>query len=88
MNGVNRFLGDSPIRVLIKLILISFLVGIVMSAFGWSPVDIVYGIRSFFLELWNMGFARRSTASSAISCSARRSSCRPSSCCGPVSYRR
>ena len=56
MNGVNRFLGDSPIRVLIKLSLISFLVGIVMTTFGWTPADVVYAVRSFFLNLWNMGF--------------------------------
>ena len=36
---MTRFLGDSPLRVLLKLIIISFLVGLVMSAFGWSPFD-------------------------------------------------
>ena len=34
---VNRFLGDSPVRVLLKLLLASFVVGMVMHAFGWSP---------------------------------------------------
>ncbi|MBD0413238.1 DUF6460 domain-containing protein [Oryzicola mucosus] len=53
---MTRFLGDSPLRVLIKLIVISFLVGIVMNAFGWSPYDVIYGIRDFFLDIWNMGF--------------------------------
>ena len=57
MSAVARFLGDSPLRVLLKLIVVSFLVGIVMSAFGWSPLDIVEGIRRFFVEIWNMGFA-------------------------------
>ena len=57
MSAVARFLGDSPLRVVLKLIVVSFLVGIVMSAFGWSPLDIVDGIRKFFLEIWNMGFA-------------------------------
>lgn len=56
MSGMTRFLGDSPLRVLIKLIVISFLVGIVMNAFGWSPYDVIYGIRDFFLDIWNMGF--------------------------------
>jgi hypothetical protein len=27
-----------------------------MSAFGWSPYDIVMGIRNFFLDIWNLGF--------------------------------
>ncbi|MET0597044.1 MAG: DUF6460 domain-containing protein [Mesorhizobium sp.] len=56
MSGLTRFLGDSPLRVLLKLVIISFLVGIVMSAFGWSPFDVVYGIRDFVLDLWRMGF--------------------------------
>ena len=57
MSGLTRFLGDSPLRVLLKLIVVSFLVGIVMSAFGWSPYDVVYAIRDFFMRIWNMGFA-------------------------------
>lgn len=57
MSALTRFLGDSPLRVLLKLIVVSFLVGIVMSAFGWSPFDVLYGIRDFFLDLWHMGFA-------------------------------
>ena len=56
MSGLTRFLGDSPVRVLLKLIVVSFLVGIVMSAFGWSPFDVLYGIRDFVLDLWYMGF--------------------------------
>jgi len=52
-DGVNRFLGDTPARVLIKLVLIS----LVMSAFHWTPYDILYGIRDFVLRLWNMGFS-------------------------------
>ena len=52
-----RFLGDSPLRVFLKLVVISFLVGIVMSAFGWSPFDVLQGIRDFFVDIWNMGFS-------------------------------
>lgn len=56
MSALNRFLGDSPLKVLLKLIVISFLVGLVMSAFGWSPLDVLYRIEDFFLGIWNMGF--------------------------------
>lgn len=56
MSALYRFLGDSPLRVLLKLIVVSFLVGIVMHAFGWSPLDVIYGVRNFFLDLWNLGF--------------------------------
>lgn len=56
MSALTRFLGDSPLRILLKLIVVSFIVGLVMSAFGWSPLDVVYGIRDFFVDLWHMGF--------------------------------
>ncbi len=56
MSALNRFLGDSPGRVLIKLIVMSFLVGIVMSVFGWSPYDVAYGIRDLILNVYYMGF--------------------------------
>ncbi|MCC2097567.1 MAG: DUF6460 domain-containing protein [Rhizobiaceae bacterium] len=57
MQALSRFLGDSPFRVLIKLIVVSFLVGLVMSAFGWSPYDILYGIQSVLERIWRTGFA-------------------------------
>jgi len=56
MSAVNRFLGDSPLRVLIKLIVISFLVGIVMSVMGWSPYDVIYAVRDFVLYVYDTGF--------------------------------
>ena len=56
MSALTRFLGDTPLRVLLKLLVVSFLVGLVMNAFGWSPLDVFDGIRNFFLDLWNMGF--------------------------------
>ncbi|TPK36291.1 MULTISPECIES: DUF6460 domain-containing protein [unclassified Mesorhizobium] len=56
MSALTRFLGDTPLRVLLKLLVVSFLVGLVMTAFGWSPMDVLYGIRKFVLDLWNLGF--------------------------------
>lgn len=56
MSALYRFLGDSPLRVVLKLVVVSFLVGLVMSAFGWSPLDVLYGVRNFFLDIWNLGF--------------------------------
>ncbi len=57
MSAITRFLGDSPLRIILKLLVISFLVGVVMSAFGWSPYDVLWQVRKFFLDIWNMGFA-------------------------------
>lgn len=57
MNGsVTRFLGGSPGRVLIQLIAMSFVVGIILSALGVSPYDIVNGFRRLIERIYNMGF--------------------------------
>ena len=38
-NGVNGFLGDTPVRVIIKLLILSVAVGFLMSIFGLYPDD-------------------------------------------------
>lgn len=53
---LNTFLGDSLGRTIIKLLIISFVVGIVMSALDFTPWDVWYGIRDFFVSLYNLGF--------------------------------
>src|SRR5690606_18601804 len=57
VSALTRFLGDSPLRVIVKLVVISFIVGFVMSAFHWSPWDVFYAFRDTVLHIWNMGFA-------------------------------
>ncbi|MCY6382506.1 DUF6460 domain-containing protein [Hoeflea prorocentri] len=58
MSGnLNRFLGDTPGRTLIKLIVLSFIVGAVMAAFNWYPMDVVRAIVDFIRNLWELGFA-------------------------------
>lgn len=57
MSGaLTRFLGDSPLRVVVKLTVFSVIVGVVMSAVGWSPRTIYDGIIDFFQRLWSLGF--------------------------------
>jgi hypothetical protein len=53
---VTRFLGDTPGRTLIKLLVVSFIVGVVMSVMDWYPIDIYYWLRGFVLYLWDFGF--------------------------------
>lgn len=57
MSGLARFLGDTPLRVFLKLLVVSFLVGVVMSAFGWSPFDVLQWAEDTLLRIWSMGFA-------------------------------
>ena len=55
-DNVNRFLGGPPLAVLGKLILLSILIGVVLSALGLDPWDIVSSIRRLFRNIWDMGF--------------------------------
>jgi hypothetical protein len=53
---VNRFLGGSPLAVLGKLILLSILIGVVLSALGLDPWNIVKSVTDLIRNVWNMGF--------------------------------
>lgn len=55
-NRLYQFLGDSPARVAVKLIVLSVIAGVVMSAVGWTPRTILDGIVRFFQRLWDLGF--------------------------------
>lgn len=54
---VNRFLGDSLGRTIVKLVVVSLVVGFVMTVFGWAPMDLVNSVRNFILEIWHRGFS-------------------------------
>jgi hypothetical protein len=54
--GASRFFGGSPLAVLAKLILISILVGVVLSAIGLDPLNIFYSLRQLARGIWEMGF--------------------------------
>ena len=53
---VYRFFGGSPGRVLVQLVVISFVVGIVLNALGVSPYDIVNGLKDLAFRIYAMGF--------------------------------
>jgi hypothetical protein len=55
-NAANRFFGGSPLAVIGRLILVSILVGVVLSALGLDPFDIVQSIQRLAQSLWNLGF--------------------------------
>jgi hypothetical protein len=55
-DGLQRFLGGSPIAVAFRLILLSILVGVVLAAIGFDPWNIVYSIRLLFQRIWDLGF--------------------------------
>jgi hypothetical protein len=53
---VTKVFGGSPMAVLGRLILLSILIGVVLSALGIDPFDIVHSIERLIRSLWNLGF--------------------------------
>jgi len=56
-NGsMSRLLGGSPLAVIGRLVLVSILVGVVLTALGLDPFDIMRSIERLLRHIWNMGF--------------------------------
>ena len=53
---VTRVFGGSPLAVLGRLILVSILVGVILSALGLDPFDIMRSIERLIRHIWDMGF--------------------------------
>jgi hypothetical protein len=54
--SVDRFLGGSPLAVFFKLVLLSILIGVVLSALGLDPLNIIRSIEHLVRTIWDMGF--------------------------------
>lgn len=53
---MQSFFGGNPALVLIRLSVISLIVGVMLSALGLSPFDIIESIKAFVVRIYNMGF--------------------------------
>ncbi len=53
---MERFIGGSPTGVLVRLIILSIIVGIVLAALGLEPFDIFDGVRRLAERVYNMGY--------------------------------
>lgn len=51
-----RFFGGSPAAVLMRLIAVSFVLGVILSALGVSPFDIINGLRNLFQRIYELGW--------------------------------
>ena len=52
----NTLLGGNPLGVLIRLVLISLVVGIVLSALGITPQNLFYHLDILARRLYDLGF--------------------------------
>ncbi|PPD28111.1 MAG: integrase [Hyphomicrobium sp.] len=52
----NDILGGNPLGVLVRLVVLSIVVGIVLSAFGITPANFFYNINIIARRIYDMGF--------------------------------
>ncbi|MBZ0228080.1 MAG: DUF6460 domain-containing protein [Bauldia sp.] len=55
-NGVARFFGGSPLWVLVRLALLSILVGVILAAIGLDPWNIWRSLERLVRTVMNMGW--------------------------------
>jgi hypothetical protein len=51
-----RIFGGNPVSVIIRLVLLSVVVGIVLSALGITPANLFYHLDLLLRRLYDMGF--------------------------------
>ena len=52
---MTKVFGGTPLAVLGRLVLLSILVGVILSALGLDPFDIIHSIERLIRSIWNMG---------------------------------
>ena len=55
-NPLDRFFGGPPVWVLLRLAILSLIVGLVLSALGVSPYEIFTGLRRLVVQIYELGF--------------------------------
>lgn len=52
----NPIFGGNPLAVVIRLVLLSIVVGVILSALGITPDNLVYSIRLLASRIYHFGF--------------------------------
>jgi hypothetical protein len=56
-NGsIDRFFGGSPVWVLVRLILLSVVIGVLLSALGLDPWNILQSVERLIRRIFNLGW--------------------------------
>lgn len=53
---MERFFGGNPGIVVLRLMIISVIVGVLLSALGLNPMDIIDSFKKLLIRIYNMGF--------------------------------
>ena len=55
-DNFSKFLGGSPLSVLVKFVLLSILVGAMLAFFGLTPGSLLHSLQRGFEEIFGFGF--------------------------------
>lgn len=55
-NGLENFLGGSPVNVAVRLFFISLVVGALLMWLELRPIDILRGVQNFIDRVYDLGF--------------------------------
>jgi hypothetical protein len=55
-SSTSQFFGGSPLGVVVRLVLLSVVVGVILSALGLDPWNIFQSLERLVRALWEMGF--------------------------------
>src|ERR1700738_1167659 len=53
---IHRFFGGPPLAVIVRLILLSILVGVILAAIGLDPWNIIESVRALIVHVSTRGF--------------------------------
>ena len=53
---VTRFFGGPPLSVILRLVLLSILIGVILEVLGLDPWNIIESLKRLVLHIWDMGF--------------------------------
>jgi hypothetical protein len=53
---MERFFGGNPALVLIRLAILSLIVGVVLAALGFSPLEFIHSLQRLVQRIYDMGF--------------------------------
>ena len=53
---MQKILGGNPLSIIFRLIVLSIIVGLVLTLLGLSPFDLIDNVRVALLQLYHMGY--------------------------------
>ncbi len=53
---MERFFGGNPALVLVRLAILSLIVGVVLAALGFSPLELIDSLQRLVQRIYDMGF--------------------------------